>query len=698
MRALEQKQDRARHTPSGKAPAQGRRDPDGGRALRWIYRVPEAVPLTGGRPLDAATRDYFEPRVGFALGGVRLHDDEATQRAAAAMDARAFTVGEHIGFGEGAHSTGSAEGRQVLAHELAHVGQAYEGRATGAGRISHPGEPLEREAERAAATVARPAWRALAPLPPPSLGSGSPVLRMGITMRSGNQVTDTAPAATDNIREEVLSLLDRLHTMWSITNDAYDNQAGYVRRLAAGAQVPQRDPSPPAAVLAAGITAPWSFQPTIDAIDRNRGPHLAAAVIRRYMGVSVSDSVGNTQPNVREDVLAVMGRLNFLMPYGSFASEKSAVTALAAGSRVPASSLTGTLASMSAVKVGLASGTLGLVPMHGDEREYGGADRYAAQTAVVDGGTVMVTHAGASASTPFTKHFSVFVPRGAVPGRNKVHLFFTPFFEPSEFVAQQGLRAQYDGTEWILIGVPALVEGDSPNFITISTAEITRCLAAAGRGTSIDAIRMSAHSRGHRGLSRTIGMGSAPPLIDLGKVEGVTVFDASYSTLGGTLTSHRGALTRMQDPAHPGRFAPGAVRLYDVTVGNVSGLPGISLNQNLIRGLAYVRLVQEGLARGEIGRGDLSALPAATQSATSRLLSAIPARGAFSTRTPTPAGFTDLARFLSTNRADLTVVDDPTNGLKPFISSTNLDWGMGFSRSIDAHHWFVTELAHEAVD
>jgi hypothetical protein len=36
--------------------------------------------------------------------------------------------------------------------------------------------------------------------------------------------------------------------------------------------------------------------------------------------------------------------------------------------------------------------------------------------------------------------------------------------------------------------------------------------------------------------------------------------------------------------------------------------------------------------------------------------------------------------------------------VKSFVTSNNLDWGARFNRDIDAHHWFVAELAHEAVE
>jgi outer membrane protein OmpA-like peptidoglycan-associated protein len=83
--------------------------------------------LGAGRPLDQATRDYFEPRFGVDFSNVRVHDDEKAHEAAARLNAHAFTVGNNIAFAKGEHGLGSGEGRGLLAHELAHVVQQQTG-------------------------------------------------------------------------------------------------------------------------------------------------------------------------------------------------------------------------------------------------------------------------------------------------------------------------------------------------------------------------------------------------------------------------------------------------------------------------------------------------------------------------------------------------------------------------------------------
>lgn len=92
--------------PAGAAPAPG--------AAPGIVHQVLATP---GRPLDAATRGFFEPRMGQDLSGVRIHEGAAAARSADAVNALAYTVGHQIVLGEGGAS------RHLLAHELAHVVQ-----------------------------------------------------------------------------------------------------------------------------------------------------------------------------------------------------------------------------------------------------------------------------------------------------------------------------------------------------------------------------------------------------------------------------------------------------------------------------------------------------------------------------------------------------------------------------------------------
>lgn len=76
-----------------------------------------------GQALDATTRAFFEPRFGHDFSSVRLHTDEHGADSAKAVNALAYTAGQHVVFGSNQYSPGTAEGQRLLAHELAHVVQ-----------------------------------------------------------------------------------------------------------------------------------------------------------------------------------------------------------------------------------------------------------------------------------------------------------------------------------------------------------------------------------------------------------------------------------------------------------------------------------------------------------------------------------------------------------------------------------------------
>ena len=82
-----------------------------------------------GRPLDAASRGFFEPRFGADFGAVRVHADSGADASARQINARAYTYGNDVVFGEGQFDPSSSRGRQLLAHELTHVLQQRGGSA-----------------------------------------------------------------------------------------------------------------------------------------------------------------------------------------------------------------------------------------------------------------------------------------------------------------------------------------------------------------------------------------------------------------------------------------------------------------------------------------------------------------------------------------------------------------------------------------
>lgn len=74
-----------------------------------------------GDPLDARTRSRSESRLGHHFSNVRVHADARAAESARAVQALAYTVGNHIAFGDGLYAPDTAAGDELLAHELAHT-------------------------------------------------------------------------------------------------------------------------------------------------------------------------------------------------------------------------------------------------------------------------------------------------------------------------------------------------------------------------------------------------------------------------------------------------------------------------------------------------------------------------------------------------------------------------------------------------
>lgn len=100
-----------------------------------------------GQPLDAEARSFFEPRFGYDFGHVRLHFDEKADASARSVGALAYTVGSHVAFRSASYSPRTADGRQLLAHELTHVVQ--QSASTG----FRPASPSPAGAQASAAAV-----------------------------------------------------------------------------------------------------------------------------------------------------------------------------------------------------------------------------------------------------------------------------------------------------------------------------------------------------------------------------------------------------------------------------------------------------------------------------------------------------------------------------------------------------------------
>ena len=193
------------HRHQGDRGHQGRQDDQAVPAAPAVQRssVP-AVLRASGKPMPDALRTEMETRLGANFSTVRIHSDPAAERSAMAVDARAYTSGEHIVGGPGALD------RPTIAHELTHVLQQRSGPVAGNDhgdglRVSDPSDRFEREADANATGVMNipaPVQRAATPAPPaegpaaapPS--AGVPIVQRA-TVRDHTMAFET-PAYTPN--------------------------------------------------------------------------------------------------------------------------------------------------------------------------------------------------------------------------------------------------------------------------------------------------------------------------------------------------------------------------------------------------------------------------------------------------------------------------------------------------------------------
>lgn len=97
----------------------------GGKTPAATPPIVNTVLNSPGRPMDVPARSFMESRFGRDFGGVRIHTDRTAAESAQAVDAHAYTVGQHIVFDQGKYEPHSAAGQQLLAHELAHTVQQH---------------------------------------------------------------------------------------------------------------------------------------------------------------------------------------------------------------------------------------------------------------------------------------------------------------------------------------------------------------------------------------------------------------------------------------------------------------------------------------------------------------------------------------------------------------------------------------------
>jgi hypothetical protein len=120
--------------------------PFGGPASFEIDPVQIGLARSGGQPLPQAVLAKMEAAFGADFSAVRVHVGPQAPR----IGAVAFTMGNDLYFAPGRFQPDSAQGQQLIGHELAHVIQQRQGRvrAPGSGVAVVQDRVLEAEADR----------------------------------------------------------------------------------------------------------------------------------------------------------------------------------------------------------------------------------------------------------------------------------------------------------------------------------------------------------------------------------------------------------------------------------------------------------------------------------------------------------------------------------------------------------------------
>jgi hypothetical protein len=285
----------------------------------------------------------MESQFGHDFRDVRIHAGTRAAASARAANATAYTVGQNIVFGSGRYKPKTLEGRRLLVHELTHVVQQGTGNAHGALEIGRQDDFHEREADAnskrtgvdridghftatplvaqgrlrlqravleggligaglgllggalvggvAGAIIGGLVGLGVGALIGALLGGGQPNGKK-IQMVSGRYVGDVE-GTVNNLREEVLIAMDRLHVLWALSDSDYKAEHATVSALPPNSSVPK-----------------GKIPKTIAAIGTLSDASLNPPVARAVLDLSLAAGVGRGQTNNRADVLVLQDALH----------------------------------------------------------------------------------------------------------------------------------------------------------------------------------------------------------------------------------------------------------------------------------------------------------------------------------------------------------------------------------------------------
>lgn len=140
--------------------------------------------LGEGQPLASGVKSKMESAFGMSFSNVRTHTDSNAATISNQVNARAFTVGNHVAFGTDEYKPGTLIGDALIAHELAHTVQ-QRGAETPMNKSKEGTEgydALENDADLAAESVVRSLWS------DPSKEESAGALHSSTRLKSGLQL------------------------------------------------------------------------------------------------------------------------------------------------------------------------------------------------------------------------------------------------------------------------------------------------------------------------------------------------------------------------------------------------------------------------------------------------------------------------------------------------------------------------------
>jgi hypothetical protein len=174
--------------------------------------------LGSGRSMPGPVRKRMESAFSTRFDSVRFHTDTNAAHLSDRLNARAFTVGEHVAFGGGEFRPGTMAGDALIAHELAHVVQQGHHGATPAGPF-HKGEPgggqpasaFEDDADLSAAGAVATLWGGARGQLADIGRQAMPRMRSGLQLQrcSPKAVTDPSKGAKTNAQLSVREARDQ---------------------------------------------------------------------------------------------------------------------------------------------------------------------------------------------------------------------------------------------------------------------------------------------------------------------------------------------------------------------------------------------------------------------------------------------------------------------------------------------------------